>query len=95
MFMARRAMGSIPRKAARNIAKKAAFSMERIEAIEAETKHDVIAFLANVAETGGSDARYIPLGLPSSDVLDTAMAARLRQASKIILKGQSGEKTDC
>jgi adenylosuccinate lyase len=80
-------LGDIPKRAAKNIAKKARFSLERIEAIEAETKHDVIAFLTNVAEVVGPDARYIHLGLTSSDILDTAMAVRLRQASKIILKG--------
>jgi len=79
-------LGEIPKKAARNIRKKADFSVERIEAIEQETKHDVIAFLTNVAEAVGADARYIHLGLTSSDILDTAMAVRLRQASKIILK---------
>ncbi|RLB80999.1 MAG: adenylosuccinate lyase [Deltaproteobacteria bacterium] len=82
--------GQIPKKAAQNIRKKARFSIERIEAIEAETKHDVIAFLTNVAETVGPDARYIHLGLTSSDILDTAMAVRLRHASKIILKGCDG-----
>ena len=80
-------LGEIPKKAAQNIRKKADFSVERIEAIERETKHDVIAFLTNVAEAVGPDARYIHLGLTSSDILDTAMAVRLRQASKIILKG--------
>ncbi|MDY6988972.1 MAG: adenylosuccinate lyase [Thermodesulfobacteriota bacterium] len=80
-------LGEIPKKAAGNIRKKADFSVERIEAIERETKHDVIAFLTNVAEAVGPDARYIHLGLTSSDILDTAMAVRLRQASKIILKG--------
>lgn len=80
-------IGQIPKRAAQNIRKKAQFSIERIEAIEAETKHDVIAFLTNVAETVGPDARYIHLGMTSSDILDTAMAVRLRQASKIILKG--------
>lgn len=79
--------GKIPKKAAENIRKKARFSVERIDAIEAETKHDVIAFLTNVAQAVGPDARYIHLGLTSSDILDTAMAIRLRQASKIILKG--------
>lgn len=79
-------IGEIPKRAAQNIRKKADFSIERIDAIEAETKHDVIAFLTNVAETVGPDARYIHLGLTSSDILDTAMAVRLRQASKIILK---------
>ena len=80
-------IGHIPRKAAQNIRKKSDFSVERIEAIEAETKHDMVAFLTNVAETVGPDARYIHLGLTSSDILDTAMALRLREASKIILKG--------
>ncbi|MBN1843926.1 MAG: adenylosuccinate lyase [Deltaproteobacteria bacterium] len=79
-------MGEIPKKAAQNIRNKARFSIERIESIEAETKHDVIAFLTNVAESVGQDARYVHFGLTSSDILDTAMAVRLRQASKIILK---------
>lgn len=79
-------MGEIPKKAAQNIRNKAHFSIERIDAIEAETKHDVIAFLTNVAESVGQDARYVHFGLTSSDILDTAMAVRLRQASKIILK---------
>ncbi len=78
-------IGKIPREAADNIRNKAAFSVERIEEIEAETKHDVIAFLTNVAEHVGPDARYIHLGLTSSDILDTAMACLLRQAAKIIL----------
>jgi adenylosuccinate lyase len=80
-------MGHIPKKAAQQIGKKAAFSVDRIAAIEAETKHDVIAFLTNVEETVGPYARYIHLGLTSSDVLDTAMAVRLRQASRMVLKG--------
>ncbi|MBW2260150.1 MAG: adenylosuccinate lyase, partial [Deltaproteobacteria bacterium] len=72
---------------AQNIRRKASFSIDRIHAIEAETKHDVIAFLTNVAETVGPDARYIHLGLTSSDILDTAMAVRLKEASELILKG--------
>jgi len=80
-------IGQIPKKAAQNIRRKARFSVERISAIETETKHDVIAFLTNVGETVGPDARYIHLGLTSSDILDTAMAVRLREASKLILKG--------
>ncbi len=79
-------MGEIPKKAAQNIRNKARFSIERIDSIEAETKHDVIAFLTNVAESVGQDARYVHFGLTSSDIVDTAMAVRLRQASKIILK---------
>jgi adenylosuccinate lyase len=80
-------IGQIPKKAAQNIRKNARFSIERINAIEAETKHDVIAFLTNVGEGVGPDARYIHLGLTSSDILDTAMAVRLKEASKLILKG--------
>jgi len=79
-------LGEIPKKAATNIRKKARFSIERIEEIELETKHDVIAFLTCVAENVGPDARYIHLGLTSSDILDTSMAVRLRRASKLILK---------
>ncbi|MBW1643239.1 MAG: adenylosuccinate lyase, partial [Deltaproteobacteria bacterium] len=63
-------MGRIPKSAAKNKKEKANFSVERIEEIEAETKHDVIAFLTSVAEHVGPDARYIHLGMTSSDVLD-------------------------
>ena len=79
-------IGQIPKKAAENIRKNARFSVERINTIEAETKHDVIAFLTNVEETVGPNARYIHLGLTSSDILDTAMAVRLREAARLILK---------
>ncbi|MBW1847206.1 MAG: adenylosuccinate lyase [Deltaproteobacteria bacterium] len=78
-------MGRIPKDAAKTIKEKANFSVERIEEIEAETKHDVIAFLTSVAEHVGPDARYIHLGMTSSDVLDTSMASLLRQAGLIIL----------
>jgi len=79
-------LGEVPKKALANIRNRANFSMQRIEAIEAETKHDVIAFLTSVAENVGPDSRYIHLGLTSSDILDTSMAVRLREASKVILK---------
>lgn len=79
-------IGKIPKKSLQNIQKKAGFSVKRIEEIEAETKHDVIAFLTSVAEHVGPDSRYIHMGLTSSDVLDTSMAYLLRQAGTIILK---------
>jgi len=79
-------LGIIPEEAAENIRKNAAFSVERIEQIEAETRHDVIAFLTCVAEHVGADARYIHRGLTSSDVLDTSMAYLMRQAGKMILE---------
>jgi adenylosuccinate lyase len=68
------------------IKRKAKFSVERIAEIEAETKHDVIAFLTNVAEHVGPDSRYIHMGLTSSDVLDTSLAYLLRKAGLMILK---------
>jgi len=79
-------VGKVPKKVLSNIKKKANFSIQRIEEIEAETKHDVISFLTSVAEYVGPDSRYIHLGLTSSDILDTSMSYLLRQAGKIILK---------
>ena len=79
-------IGKVPKKALSNIKKKANFSVKRIDEIEAETKHDVIAFLTNIAEYVGPDSRYIHMGLTSSDILDTSMSYLLRQAGKIILK---------
>jgi len=78
-------IGKIPKEALQNI-KRASFSVKRIEEIEAETKHDVIAFLTAVAERVGPDARYIHMGLTSSDVLDTSMAFLMKQAGALILK---------
>jgi adenylosuccinate lyase len=78
--------GIIPRQAFENIKQKASFSVERILEIEAETKHDVIAFLTNVAEYVGPDSRYIHLGLTSSDVLDTSFALMLKQAIEMIIQ---------
>ena len=74
--------GEIPAEAARTIREKAAFDPARIDEIERETRHDVIAFLTNLAEHVGPDARFIHLGLTSSDVLDTALALQLRDAGE-------------
>jgi adenylosuccinate lyase len=78
--------GKIPQTAMDVIRDKADFSVDRIDAIEAETRHDVIAFLTSVAEFVGPDSRYIHLGLTSSDVLDTSMACLLKQAGEMILE---------
>jgi adenylosuccinate lyase len=78
-------LGQIPAQAAQEIAQKADFDVDRIEEIEGETKHDVIAFLTCVAEYVGDSARYIHLGLTSSDILDTSLALLLRQAADILL----------
>ncbi len=78
-------LGVIPKEALEVIKKKARFEVARIEEIEAEVKHDVIAFLTNVAEYVGPEARYIHLGMTSSDVLDTAMALRMKRAMEMII----------
>ncbi|OQC09341.1 MAG: Adenylosuccinate lyase [Candidatus Cloacimonetes bacterium ADurb.Bin088] len=78
-------LGIIPDADWENISGKADFNSERIDEIEAVTRHDVIAFLTNVAENVGESARWIHFGLTSSDVLDTATALQLRQAGELIL----------
>ena len=78
--------GEIPRTALKDIQEKSDFRVERIDEIEREVKHDVIAFLTCVAEYVGNSARYMHLGMTSSDVLDTALAVQLKQASTLILK---------
>src|SRR6202453_167538 len=79
-------IGVIPASAARNIRKKAKWDIRRIDAIEKETRHDVLAFLTNLAEHIGPDARFLHQGMTSSDVLDTALAVQLAQASDLLLK---------
>lgn len=79
-------LGRIPSSALETIEKKANFDIKRIKEIESEVKHDVIAFLTNVAEYVGPEARYIHLGLTSSDLLDTALALQMRMAAEIILQ---------
>lgn len=76
--------GVIPKSIPSQVRKKARFSVKRINTIEKKVKHDVIAFLTNVAEHVGPASRYIHYGLTSSDVLDTAFALQLKDASKII-----------
>jgi adenylosuccinate lyase len=75
----------IPKEALQTIKRRAGFSVERITEIEEETKHDVIAFLTNVAEYVGPDSRYIHQGLTSSDVLDTSFALLLKEAMTLII----------
>ena len=75
----------VPKTAVDHIRAKARFDVARIEEIEAQTKHDVIAFLTNVAEYVGEDSRYLHYALTSSDILDTSTALRLRQAADLLL----------
>lgn len=79
-------LGMIPDEDLKNIEEKADFEVERIEEIEAVTKHDVIAFLTNVAEHVGESSRFIHYGMTSSDVLDTATSLQLKQAGELILR---------
>ena len=77
--------GEIPQQAAEDLARKGKFEIERIDEIELEVKHDVIAFLTNVAEHVGSNARFVHQGLTSSDILDTCLAVQLSQSAKILI----------
>ncbi len=80
-------LGKIPSENLNDIKEKASFSVERIDEIEKEVKHDVIAFLTNINESVGEDnAKYIHMGLTSSDVIDTAFALQIVDSSKIILQ---------
>ena len=76
----------IPASAVSEIKKKAKFDIARIDEIEKEVKHDVIAFLTCVSENVGEANRYMHLGLTSSDILDTTLAVQLKDAAKLILK---------
>jgi adenylosuccinate lyase len=82
---ARAEQGEIPQEAVAKIKKRASFSLERIDEIEKTTRHDVIAFLTNVAENVGPESRYIHWGMTSSDVLDTANALLICEALALIL----------
>lgn len=78
-------LGVIPLEIAKNLRAKSAFDIDRINEIEKEVKHDVIAFLTSVAEHAGPDARLMHKGMTSSDVLDTCLSYQLKQASVILL----------
>jgi len=86
-------LGRIPQESIENIKKNAGFSVERIEEIEAITRHDVIAFVTCMGEHVGDDARFIHRGLTSSDVLDTAYALLLKESSLVILADIRGLMT--
>ena len=78
-------LGVIPKKSAEIIWAKGKFDINKIDEIEKTTKHDVIAFLTNLAEYIGEDARFIHQGMTSSDILDTTLSIQLRNASDILL----------
>lgn len=78
-------LGVIPESAAKTIREKGGFDPARIDEIERVTRHDVIAFLTNVAEYVGEDARFLHQGMTSSDVLDTCLSVQLARATDILL----------
>lgn len=79
-------LDTIPKEAAEEIRKKATFSVERIDEIEREVRHDVIAFLTCVNESLGDLGRYVHVGMTSSDVIDTAFALQIQDSGRIILE---------
>src|SRR6476646_5797556 len=86
-------LGVIPKEAAKTIWEKggaATFDVTRIDDIEREVKHDVIAFLTHLAEFVGADARFIHQGMTSSDVLDTCFNIQLVRATDLLLKDMDG-----
>src|SRR4051794_14678881 len=76
--------GQVPASALSVMRRKAKINVPRIREIEREVKHDVIAFVSQVAETVGPQARFLHLGLTSSDVLDTALAVQMVEAADLI-----------
>ena len=79
-------LGLIPKQAAKNVRARAKFDPQRIDEIEREVKHDVLAFLTNIAESVGEDGRFVHQGLTSSDILDTGLSVQLTRAADILLK---------
>lgn len=78
-------LGVVPREAVASISRKASFSVERILEIEAQTRHDVVAFTRCVAESLGEESKYVHFGLTSSDVADTALSSLLKEAAGLLL----------
>lgn len=78
-------LGLVPKSVPKSLREKGGFDVERIDEIEREVKHDVIAFLTSVAEHVGEDSRYVHQGMTSSDVVDTAFAVQMQQAADILL----------
>ena len=87
---AREAHGGVPAGTADRIRARARLDRARMEAIEAEVRHDVIAFLSMVAETAGDDARHLHVGLTSSDLVDTALACQIAAAGRVL--GAAGQR---
>ena len=83
-------LGVIPKSAAKAVRQRGAFDVARIDEIEKETHHDVIAFLTNLAEHVGDEARFVHQGMTSSDVLDTCLGVQLARAADILIEDVDG-----
>lgn len=83
-------LGMVPKGALEVIKRSAAFEVKRVLEIEQEVKHDVIAFLTNVAERVGPESRYLHLGMTSSDLLDTSLAVQMKQAGELLQRRLAG-----
>src|ERR1700712_1343531 len=79
-------LGVVPHSSAKAVWERGSFEVDRIDEIERETKHDVIAFLTHVAEIVGDEARFLHQGMTSSDVLDTCLAVQLTQATDLLME---------
>ena len=80
-------LGTVPKGTAEKVDKNAKFDIDRINEIEKEIKHDVLAFLTNLAENVGPESRFIHQGMTSSDVIDTCLNIQLKQSGEILLSG--------
>ncbi|MFC1594353.1 adenylosuccinate lyase [Candidatus Omnitrophota bacterium] len=78
-------LNKIPKQALEKIKKKARFDLETVQKLEEKTKHDIVAFLTNLADHLGPEARYLHLGLTSSDLLDTTLALQCKEAADILV----------
>ena len=79
-------IGKIPKKAARDIKKKAKFNVDEINEIEKQTRHDVIAYINNVSSYIGESSKYFHYGVTSSDIIDTSFSIQLKQSAEIIIQ---------
>jgi len=86
ILKARAELGEIPVSEAEKVEQEAKVDLERIKEIEAETRHDMIAFIEGISENLGQESRFIHEGVTSSDIKDTARAMQMKQACELILE---------
>jgi adenylosuccinate lyase len=92
VLQAQEALGLIPKGTHADVAMRITYTPERVAELEAELRHDVIAFLTNLAETVGENSRYIHLGMTSSDLIDTALSVQIQTSRPLILQALAGLK---